>query len=167
MDLNKNLFAIVFLLLIVGLATQSSRAEVRILKKALTHVKPDDGAACKRLSEVKEMPFKGEPINDEAYNDIVSRGKAAIPCLIGEITNATRMKDPRPAPTYPDFRVGDLAFFLLVDITKIPFEQMLPDSVKSRMKNKGVYAYFEYVERPNNRKALQDRWKAWWAKHGN
>jgi hypothetical protein len=167
MSLNKNRFAIVFLLLTAGLATQTGHAEAGMSKKAFMQVKPDESVACKRLPEVKETPFKGEPINDEAYNDIVSRGKTAIPCLISEITNITRMKDPRPAPTYSDFRVGDLAFFLLVEITKTPFEQMLPESVKSRMKNDGVYAYFEYVGRPNNRKALQARWEAWRAKNGN
>jgi hypothetical protein len=164
MDLNKNRFAIVFLLLIAALATQSGHADARTSNQAVRQVNPDEGTACKRLSEVKETPLKDESVDDEAYNDIISRGKAAIPCLIGEITNTTRMEDPRPTPKYPDFRVGDLAFFLLVRITKIPFEQMLPNSVKSRIKNEGVYAYFEYVERLNNRKALQARWKAWWEK---
>lgn len=167
MSLNKNRFAIVFLLLTAVLTAQPGHAEAGMSKKAFVQVKPDEGAACKRLPEVKEMPFKGEPVSDEAYNEIVGQGKAAIPCLIREITNTTRMKDPRPDPTYSDFRVGDLAFFLLVEITKTPFEQMLPDSVKSRMKSDGVYAYFGHVGRPNNRKALQDRWKAWWAKNGN
>ena len=73
----------------------------------LCRCNPDQGTACKRLSEVKEIPFKDESINDEAYNDIVGRGKAAIPSLIGEVTKTTRMKEPRSAPTYPDFRVGD------------------------------------------------------------
>ncbi len=86
---------------------------------------------------------------------------------VSQLMTKTRMKDPRSAPTYPDFRVGDLAFFLLVDITKIPFEQMLPYSVKFKIKDEGVYAYFEYVEHLNNRKALQNKWRAWWAKHGS
>jgi hypothetical protein len=167
MSPNNNRFAIVFPLLAAILAAQSGQAAAGMSKNAFMQDAPDQGATCKRLPEVKEIPFKGEPVNDEAYIDIVGRGKAAIPCLIEEITNTTMMKDPRSAPTYPDFRIGDLAFFLLVDITKTPFEQMLPDSVKSRMKNEGVYAYFEYVGRPNNRKALQAKWKAWWAKHGN
>jgi hypothetical protein len=166
MSLNKNRFAIVFLLLTVGLATQSGHAEARISKKAPPQGKSDEEAVCKRLSEVKELPFKDESVNDEAYNDILGRGRAAIPCLIGEITNTTRMKDPRSAPIYLDFRVGDLAFFLLVRITNIPFEEMLPNSVKSRIKDEGVYAYFDHVKRTTNRKALQARWKAWWAKQG-
>ncbi len=167
MNLNKNRLAITLLLLIIGLTIQSSHVRARISEKAFGQGKTDEETACKRLSEVKQVPFKGESINDEAYNDIVSRGKAVIPCLIREITNTTRMKDPRSAPTYPDFRVGDLAFFLLVDITKIPFEQMLPYSVKFKIKDEGVYAYFEYVEHLNNRKALQNKWRAWWAKHGS
>jgi hypothetical protein len=165
MSLDKNRFAIVFLLLATSLATQPGYAATGMSKNAFAQVKPDPGAVCRRLPEVKEIPFKGEHVNDEAYNEIVSQGKAAIPCLIEKITDTTRMKDPRSAPTYSDFRVGDLAFFLLVEITKTPFEQMLPDLAKSRMKNDGVYAYFEYVERPDNRKALQAKWKEWWAKN--
>jgi hypothetical protein len=116
---------------------------------------------CRRLSEIKRLPFKGESIDDEIYNQFLKQGKAAIPCLINSITNATKMRDPRSAPSYEDFRVGDAAFFILLKITNVPFEQMLPYQVKARLKEEGVYAYFRYVEKTANRKALQDRWKAW------
>lgn len=52
------------------------------------------------------------------------------------------MKDPRQAPVYRDFRVGDAAFFVLLRITKVPFEEMLPTQVRSELEDEGVYAYF-------------------------
>lgn len=68
--------------------------------------------------------------------------EAAISCLIGKITDSNTMKDPRQAPVYRDFRVGDAAFFVLLRITKVPFEEMLPTQVRSELEDEGVYAYF-------------------------
>lgn len=124
-------------------------------------VRAESEQLCKELSKIQRIPFKDEPVDSEVYNRIMGRGKAALPCLINSITDLTRMKDPRTAPTYPDFRVGDLAFILLVRITRTPFEQMLPDQVKSRMSAEGVYAYFQYVQRPTNRRVLQRKWRVW------
>jgi len=150
--------------LAVLIATRGVSSDV--LRGSSDQAKPNAEAVCRRLSHVKKLPFKGEPIDDEDYNKIISQGKAVVPCLINKITDVTKMKDPRSAPTYPNFRVGDLAFFLLVHITGTQFDQMLPDSVRARMKDEGVYAYFEYVQRPGNRRALQKRWKTWFGVQG-
>ena len=116
---------------------------------------------CEQLSEVKTLPFKGEPVSDVVYNGLMVAGDDAIPCLIDKITDTSRMKDPRQAPSYGDVRVGDVAFFILGDITGVPFEQMLPEAVRSELNDSGVYAYFEYVERYENRQELQGRWREW------
>lgn len=128
-----------------------------------------DGAArtraetlCQKLPEMNRMPFKGERIEDDVYNGLIALKGAAVPCLIGKITDTTKMKDPRQAPVYRDFRVGDAAFFVLLDITRIPFEQMLPDEVRSEMEDEGVYAYFEYIKKDENRKSLQAKWQEWY-----
>ena len=63
---------------------------------------------------------------------------------------------------YREFRVGDAAFFVLLDITKVPFEQMLPAEVKSELEDDGVYAYFEYIKKDENRKSLQGESQAWY-----
>jgi hypothetical protein len=158
--MKKNLLLTLTLLVLAGVLFQCFNVALTE-KDSPEQIKSGVESLCERLSEIKKMPFKGEKIDDELYNEIVDRGKAIAPCLIDKITDMTRMKDPRSAPSYPDFRVGDLAFFLLVRITGTPFEQMLPDSVKARMKQEGVYAYFEYVEFPDNRRALQENWQAW------
>jgi hypothetical protein len=62
-----------------------------------------------------------------------------------------------PSKIAHGFRVGDLAFFLLLRITGVPFEQMLPENVRAKVKEEGVYAYFRYTEVPANRAALQRR----------
>jgi len=119
-------------------------------------------ALCQRLPEMKTMPFKGEPIDDDVYNGLIALKEAAIPCLIEKITDTNRMNDPRQAPVYGDFRVGDAAFFILLRLTKVSFEEMLPTQVRSKLEDEGVYAYFEYIEKAENRKTLQTKWRAWY-----
>ena len=122
---------------------------------------------CDRLAEVRHVPFDNEPVDDAIYNQIMSHKHAVVPCLVDQIVNETLMHDPRSEPVESNFRVGDLAFFLLVDITNVPFEQMLPDDVRGHLKDQGVYAYFGYVSIPGNRTALQRKWKTWLIAHGS
>jgi hypothetical protein len=105
--------------------------------------------------------MKTERVEDPIYNGIVKYGRAAVPCLIERITDVTPMKDPRKAPIYRGFKIGDAAVFLLHRITGLPLEEMLPEEVNERMKEDGVYAYFDYVRRPANRAAIQHRWSEW------
>ena len=129
---------------------------------------PTEGShLCDQLAEVRHVPFDNEHVDDAIYNQIMSHKRAAVPCLVDQITNETRMHDPRSEPVESNFRVGDLAFFLLVDITNVPFEQMLPGDVRARLKDEGVYAYFGYVSVPGNRATLQRKWKAWLALHAS
>ena len=153
-----SLFSLVALMAALFL-TRGISADV--LRDSSKQAKSEAETVCQRLPNIKKLPFKDEPIDDENYNKIVSEGKAVVPCLIDRITDLSPMKDPRSTPTYPNFRVGDLAFFLLIRITGTPFEQMLPASVTGRMKDEGVYAYFKYVQRPSNRRALQNKWQTW------
>ncbi|HEY4355093.1 MAG TPA: hypothetical protein VGN16_05030 [Acidobacteriaceae bacterium] len=118
---------------------------------------------CKQLKSIKHMPFGKEPTSDKLYNRLVAQREKVVPCLIDELTNEERMTDPRPDPTIEDFRVGDLAFFLLLKVTDVPFEQMLPQEVREKVKQDGVYAYFEFTETHANRVKLQEKWREWLA----
>lgn len=120
------------------------------------------GQMCNRLIEVRKLPFKGERIDDPVYNELIAYGEEVVPCLIEKISDTTPMKDPRQAPSAPDFRVGDLAFFLLSDITNTSLQEVLPEEVVARMDERGIYAYFDYVQREKNRKVIQDLWRAKW-----
>lgn len=117
---------------------------------------------CDRVSEIKLLPFKGERVDDEAYNSLIDAGEVAIPCLIEKITDTRRMGDPRHAPTYPDVRVGDVAYFVLIEVTKLDFIEMLPAAVQKQYKNDGVYAYFRYVQRKQNREQLRRSLREWY-----
>jgi hypothetical protein len=119
---------------------------------------------CDRVSEIKVLPFKGEPVDDDAYNDLVAAGESAIPCLISTVTDARKMRDPRQAPGYAGIqtRVGDVAFFMLWHITKIDLVQMLPARVQRDFKDEGMYAYFKFVRKQRNREWLQRRLESWY-----
>lgn len=125
-------------------------------------------ALCKRLSEIKNMPFKREKVSDEVYSGLAELNEAAIPCLIEKLTDTTRMPDPRHEPTFSDFfTVGDAAFFTLIRLVDVPFEKVLPDEVMSKWKERGLYAYFEYVQKDENRKKLQIKWRTWYRERAN
>jgi hypothetical protein len=116
---------------------------------------------CDRISEIKILPFKGERVDDAAYNALLASGTSTIPCLISRITDTAKMPDPRQAPIYNDVRVGDVAYFMLIDIAKIDFVSMLPVRVQKAYESAGVYAYFEFVETSRNRVWLQRRLRDW------
>lgn len=111
------------------------------------------------------MPFKGEPVEDEVYNGLMKMGDSAISCLIDQLTNATKTPDPRRSPIYSETTVGDVALFVLLDITKVPVEDVFPKEIMDKWEVKGIYAYFAFVENEANRRIIQDRWRIWYRKH--
>lgn len=116
---------------------------------------------CGKLNELKRMPFKDKIAGDIVYDSLIAKGKEAIPCLIEKITDTTLMEDPREAPHIQDFKVGDAAVFMLHRITEKPLEDILPDDIKKYWETEGVYAYFNYVENPKNRKKIKVLWESW------
>jgi len=119
---------------------------------------------CDRLAELKEIPhYPGESTEDPVYNALVNEGEKVIPCLIEKITDTSVIADPRIAPHVQDFTVGDAAVWMLLHITKTEWrpEEMFPNEYARLWKSEGVYAYFAYVESPENRKAFQNWWKQW------
>ena len=122
---------------------------------------------CDRVSEIRIMPFKGERVDDAAYYSLIEAGESALPCLIAKVTDVRKTRDPRQAPTYSDVRVGDVAYFVLVDIAKIDFIELFPAKVQRRYKTEGVYAYFEFVQKKRNRVWLQRKLNEWYrSKYG-
>jgi hypothetical protein len=101
------------------------------------------------------LPFKGEEVDDTVYDGLKLLGGAATKCLIDKITDTRIMPDPRKAPKYTPVRVGDVAFWILVDLRKLPYDDMFPEAIRQRLKNEGVYAYFDFVKSRQNRRLLQ------------
>src|SRR5262245_51391416 len=84
---------------------------------------------CRDLQALRLMPFKGETVDDPVYNSLMAAGWDAVPCLLERITDDTLMPDPRKAPTYNGFAVGDAATMMLGRITGVPFDSVLPPEV--------------------------------------
>ena len=121
---------------------------------------------CDRVSEIRTMPFKDERVDDAAYNAFIEAGASALPCLIAKVTDTQKMRDPRQAPGYAgiETRVGDVAYFVLTDITKTDFIGIFPARVREKYKTEGVYAYFEFVRKKQNRvwlrRKLNERYRS-------
>ncbi len=100
------------------------------------------------------------------YNTIFEAGESALPCLIPKITDTRKMRDPRQAPGYAgiDIRVGDVAYFMLYRIAKCDFMEMFPARVQERYKTEGVFAYFVFVQKKQNRVWLQRNLENWYCK---
>ena len=122
----------------------------------------DPDLLCARVAEIKSMPFKDERVDDAAYNALINADEDVLPCLIEKVADATPMKDPRGIPGPTDTRVGDVAFFVLIDIAKLDFESMMPAEVKSKLKEEGVYAYHKFVNEEGNRKRFQSSLREWY-----
>lgn len=121
----------------------------------------DPQLSCNRVSEIKILPFAGEPVDDPVYNALIKAGEKAIPCLIDKFSDTTPMLDPRQAPKV-DTVVGDIAFFILIDLTKVDLTELLPREVRRKFEDEGIYAYFEYTEKIKNRKKLQKSLYEWY-----
>jgi hypothetical protein len=126
----------------------------------------DPSSLCNRIPEIKVMPVKGERGEDPVYDAFIDAGDGVVPCLIERVTDATEIRDPRPEPGFADIQVkiGDIAYFLLVDITKLHFTELLPREIQQEYKDVGVYAYFDFVRQPANREKLQDELRKWYEK---
>jgi len=117
---------------------------------------------CNRVPAIKVLPFKGDKGIDPAYDALILAGDSVVPCLIDKTADTTPMMDPRETPKFSGTTVGDVAYFVLVDSTSIDFIELLPPEVKKAYSDEGVYAYFRFVEKPENRLKLQEKLREWY-----
>ncbi len=130
-------------------------------EKAKVHKKiPRD--LCGRLSEIECLPFQvKEKGHDPVYDAFMEEGERVIPCLVEAIADRRKMDDPREAPKFHDFRVGDLAFFMFCRIHDVSLEDFLPLPYRKEADDIGVFAYFHYVGKKGNRAKLQMDCRKW------
>ena len=151
---------VLLLLVVIRTPTQnSSIAYGQILNAS----NPNVESLCDRLGDITLIPMKQDERGDEFYNTLLTKGKDSVPCLISQITNTRIMNDPRQAPKYNNFKIGDAAFFIFLRITKQHMEDFLPSSASAKIKDEGVYAYFRYVNRISGRKYIQNKSQSWFA----
>jgi hypothetical protein len=125
---------------------------------------------CDRLPEIKRIPYRDPNDTDPVYEAIIAKGWEAGPCLIEKITDETSMPDPREAPPWQHYKVGDTAVFILARLAGNDEEilpKMLPKAYEKEWETNGVYAYFNYVLERENRARLQQWWRDWTAKRKN
>jgi hypothetical protein len=122
----------------------------------------DAANLCDRISEIKLLPFHGDRGLDTTYDAFIDAGETVVPCLIRKVTDTTAIPDPRETLKSPDTTVGDVAYFLLIEITKLDFAQLLPPDVQEEYKAQGVFAYYKYVQKKKNRVELQNRLYEWY-----
>jgi len=72
------------------------------------------------------------------------------------------MQDPRQAPKVTGVRVGDVAYFMFVDLAKLDFVELLPPDARKKYERDGVYGYFQYIDEGDNRKKLQELAYKWY-----
>jgi hypothetical protein len=122
---------------------------------------PRSDDLCERVKEIRILPMKGEPVQDDAYNVLKANRHAVLPCLVEKLTDTTQVPDPRKAPKYAKVTVGDVALFLIVEFGDVELTQFLPDSVKGQFDAQGIYAYFDYVADVEHRKTIQKEAREW------
>ncbi|MDM7923395.1 MAG: hypothetical protein QUS14_13945 [Pyrinomonadaceae bacterium] len=137
-----------------------------VIPPQLANASPEE--LCSRLGEIKKLPYRDPNDTDPIYEALIAKGDKAVECLVAKIPDATLMPDPREAPKWEQYVIGDTAVFILLDILqeqdpgaeKLLIE-MLPPAFQTEWKTNGIYAYFNYVSEPANRKSLQRWWRSW------
>lgn len=154
--------SIILCVLFFGLSAVSVSAQ------SLTVAQRKAQALCQRVSKIKTLPHApGERGVDANYDKLVAAGEAIIPCLIDKITDTTITHDPRCPTISGATKIGDVAYFVLVDITKIGFAELLPEDVREKYKTTGAYAYHDYIEQKGKRIELQTKLREWYRKKRN
>lgn len=130
---------------------------------------PNAKNLCNQLVKIKKLPYRDPADTDPIYEALIAKGADAYSCLIEKITDTKKMKDPREAPMWSHYTVGDTAVFVLVrsvsngdeKIEERLLKEMLPPKYREEWKTNGVYAYFNYVSESKNRNELQRWWRNW------
>jgi hypothetical protein len=121
---------------------------------------------CDRVKEIKQLPHSsGEKGVDATYDEIITAGDAVVPCLIDNVTNETIMNDPRCPTISKATTIGDVSYFLLIELLELNFTELLPADTQASYKTNGVYAYHDYIDRKGSRKELQANLRKWYSKH--
>src|SRR5204862_452451 len=100
---------------------------------------------------------------DPGFWAVVKHGRDAVPALLA------MLDDARPVEPYaevPDlggvFARGDVALEALLEIVDVPWQELVPRSVKKRVNALGFGACYEYVRTvPDGRKQLAGAIRRW------
>lgn len=113
---------------------------------------------CPAVESVKTIPIKDGSGYDDVYERLL-RDDTCEPQLIRALSDTRKMKDPRQAPIDSRFAVSDAAIFILLRRHQLGVESILPVEVADRLKDEGIYAYFDFVSTPAGRRFVITRVK--------
>lgn len=111
---------------------------------------------CDRLLRIQSIPMKATYEDIVKAHDIRDSSELDL-CLANRISDSNVVPDPREAPPVQAYSRGDTAFFLLVLKHDWEIDKMISEPYRSRWRDQGIYAYFEYVSVEGNRRELQER----------
>lgn len=161
-----HMVAMALAVLMAATSCDSGRLQnARVIPEAEPAVSPRSSnqiPPCDQIDKIRILPYKDNQVDDQIYNALVAEGDKAIPCLIKKITDTTQMPDPRQAPKVTGVTVGDVAFFMVVRLSKADFAEFLPPDVQQSYRKNGVYGYFEQINESNNRAQLQQNISKWY-----
>ncbi len=149
--------------------TNTSHPTPQPIKTLDTTFRDEDvESLCNRLSEIKKIPYRDPNDTDPIFEELIAKGKEAMPCLVEKITDETPMRDPGGSVIWQHYKVGDTAVFMLARIANEDeilqaelLQEMLPLEYRKEWKTNGVYAYYNYVSESKNREELQVWWRNW------
>ena len=96
----------------------------------------DAARLCKDVNKIKEFPRDwGQRGVDTTYDSIIDGGEAVVPCLIDNITNTKVMRDPRCPTISTATTIGDVSYYVPVDMLKLSFTEFLPEDIEKTTKH--------------------------------
>ena len=119
---------------------------------------------CRQLPNAAAFPLKSFLSGDDVHDTLVLLSGVAQPCLVDRITDSTWMPDSRSEPLAA-FHAGDAALWILADAGLDWGKVVVPLLNQKQWNGVGVFAYFDWINRGNHRKLVQDAVKRWLKEH--
>lgn len=121
---------------------------------------------CQQLPNTAAFPMKSFLSGDDVHDTLVLLSGFAQPCLIDHLADSTWMPDSRSEPM-ADFHVGDAALWILSDAGLDWDGVITPLLDPKKTKSIGVFEYFDWVNKRDHRKVVQQAVKLWLQQHPN
>lgn len=97
---------------------------------------------------------------DEAYDYFLenSDNQQVRECLVSNITNDTKVRDPFKFPgPRSNVTIGDISYNLLSKVYGLNLQEHLPEDIKVSYDKIGIYSYYHYVNTvENGRQVIKD-----------
>ena len=121
---------------------------------------------CRQLPNAAAFPMKSFLSGDDVHDTLVLLSGFAQPCLIDHLTDSTWMPDSRSEPL-ADFHAGDAALWILSDAGLDWDGAITPLLDPKKTESIGVFEYFDWVNKRDHRKLVQQSVKLWLQQHPN